>query len=443
MNIFPSPTQRLNPFDFYAMMRKKHPIEYDEENDVYGIFRYYDISKCFTDFKNFSSDFAKWFNSTNANSSTKFQVASPIGPSLVTSDPPKHRNLRNNISEAFNPRRISMLEPKIEKITQDLLEKVIQNKSMDLIQDLAYPLPVMIIAELLGIPNEDHHKFKKWADKILGLSININRNSQEEVFENNYKLKQEMNSYFGSIINLKKRDPKNDLISGLIKSSVLNVNNKEQNDANKEGLTQIQQQKKKDSFVLSQEDILSFCNLLLLAGHVTTVNLIGNIFLSLFENPKQFKLLESRPLDYIKSTIEETLRYRSPVQFLSRVATNDIEIGNEKEKVQLKKGKRVILWIGSANRDETIFTNAKQFDITRFPNNHIGFGAGIHLCIGAPLARLEVQVVLKVLLKRLKDIELDTTKADSVVPVNSMFIYGVEHLPINFKLYNNYYHSIF
>jgi cytochrome P450 len=182
---------------------------------------------------------------------------------------------------------------------------------------------------------------------------------------------------------------------------------------------------------------------LLLAGHVTTVNLIGNIFLSLFENPKQFKLLESRPLDYIKSTIEETLRYRSPVQFLSRVATNDIEIGNEKEKVQLKKGKRVILWIGSANRDETIFTNAEKFDITRFPNNHIGFGAGIHLCIGAPLARLEVQVVLKVLLKRLKDIELDTTKADSVVPVNSMFIYGVEHLPINFKLYNNYYHSIF
>src|SRR5919107_281586 len=440
MYIFPSPTQRLDPFDFYAMMRKKHPIEYDEENDVYGIFRYDDISKCFTHFKNFSSDFAKWFNSTNANSSTKFQDASPIGPSLITSDPPKHRNLRNSISEAFNPRQISMLEPKIEKITHDLLEKAIQNKSMDLIQDLAYPLPVIIIAELLGIPNENHHKFKKWADQIISLSINTNRNPPEEVFENNYKLKQEMNSYFSSIIDIKKRDPKNDLISGLIKSSVLNVNDNEQNDTNKEGeLTQIQQQqqKKKGSFVLSQEDILSFCNLLLLAGHVTTVNLIGNIFLSLLENPKQFKLLQSRPADYIKPTIEETLRYRSPVQFLSRVVNNDIEIGKGKEKVQLKKGERVILCIGSANRDETIFTNAEQFDITRNPINHIGFGAGIHLCIGAPLARLEAQVVLKVLLKTLKDIELDTTKADSVVPVNSMTIYGVEHLPINFKLYNN------
>ena len=440
MNIFPSPTQRLDPFDFYAMMRKKHPIEYDEENDVYGIFRYNDISKCFTDFKNFSSDFARWFNSTNANSSKNFQDASPIGPSLITSDPPKHRNLRNSISEAFNPRQISMLEPKIEKITHDLLEKVIQNKSMDLIQDLAYPLPVIIIAELLGIPNEDHNKFKKWADQIISLSINTNRNSSEEVFENNYKLKQEMNSYFSSIIDIKKRDPKNDLISGLIKSSVLNViNNDEYSDTNKEGgLTQIQQQqKKKEFFVLSQEDILSFCNLLLLAGHVTTVNLIGNIFLSLFENPNQFKLLQSRPLDYIKSTIEETLRYRSPVQFLSRVVINDIEIGNGKEKVQLKKGKRVILSIGSANRDEAIFVNAEQFDITRNPNNHIGFGAGIHLCIGAPLARLEAQVVIKVLLKMLKDIELDKTKADSVVPINSMIIYGVEHLPINFKLYNN------
>jgi cytochrome P450 len=135
--------------------------------------------------------------------------------------------------------------------------------------------------------------------------------------------------------------------------------------------------------------------------------------------------------------VEETLRYRSPVQFLSRVVTNDIEMGNGKEKVRLEKGKRVILFIGSANRDETVFTNAGQFDITRNPNNHIGFGAGIHLCIGAPLARLESQVVLKVILGRLKDIELDTEKADSIVPVNSMFIHGVEHLPINFKVYNN------
>jgi cytochrome P450 len=440
MNIFPSPSQRLNPFDFYAKMRNKNPIAYDEENDLYGIFRYNDISKCFTDFKNFSSDFSRWFNSTNANSSKKYQDASPIGPSLITSDPPKHRNLRNSISEAFNPRQISVLEHKIEKITHDLLENVIQNKSMDLIQDLAYPLPVMIIAELLGIPNEDHCKFKKWADQIISLSINTIRNPNEEVYENNYKLKQEMNSYFSSIIDTKKEDPKNDLISRIIKSSVLNVNDNDvQNNTNKEGeLTQIQQiQKKKDSFVLSQGDILSFCNLLLLAGHVTTVNLIGNIFLSLFENPKQFKLLQNRPLDYIKPTIEETLRYRSPVQFLSRVVANDIEIGNGTEKVRLNKGKRVFLCIGSANRDETIFTNAEQFDIARNPNNHIGFGAGIHLCIGAPLARLEAQVVLKVLLKMLKDIELDTTKADSVVPVNSMIIYGVEHLPINFKLYNN------
>jgi cytochrome P450 len=441
MNIFPSPSQQLDPFDHYSMMRKEHPIEHDGVNDVYGVFRYSDISKCLTDFKNFSSDFAKWFNAANANSSTKFQDASPIGPSLITSDPPKHRNLRNSISEAFNPRQIDTLGPKIEKVTNDLLEGAVQNKSMDLIQDLAYPLPVIIIAELLGIPNEDRHKFKRWADQIICLSIQANKNSHDATLENNYRLKQEMNSYFSSIVDIKKRDPKDDLISGLIKSSVLNANNNEQNDADREGgltTTQQQQQKKrKDSFVLSQEDILSFCNLLLLAGHVTTVNLIGNTFLSLLENSNQLRLLQTRPSDYINSTVEETLRYRSPVQFLSRVVTNDIEMGNGKEKVRLEKGKRVILFIGSANRDETVFTNAGQFDITRNPNNHIGFGAGIHLCIGAPLARLESQVVLKVILGRLKDIELDTEKADSIVPVNSMFIHGVEHLPINFKVYNN------
>lgn len=432
MNVFPPLTQKLYPFDFYSMMRKNYPITYDEENDVYGIFRYYDVRKCLSNFKDFSSDFTKWFTDTGINSTTtKIQNASPIGQSLITSDPPKHRYLRNVISPAFNPKQISMLESKIEEIAYDLIDKVIENECMDLIHDLAYPLPITIIADLLGIPIEDHYKFKKWADQIISSAIIVNKPSKE-VYEKIYKLRQEMNAYFSSIINIKNKDPKNDLISGLVKTSVLNINNENYIYGDR-----VKHQKKDGSFILSHEDIISFCTLLLLAGHVTTVNLIGNIFLSLFENINQFKLLKSNPSLYINSTIEETLRYRSPVQSLSRFVTDDIDIGNDKEKIKLKKGKRVVLWIGSANHDETIFPNAKQFDISRQSGNHIAFGSGIHLCIGAPLARLEARVILRVILTLLKDINLNKDKSKPLIPVNSTIIHGVENLPINFRIRNN------
>jgi cytochrome P450 len=224
---------------------------------------------------------------------------------------------------------------------------------------------------------------------------------------------EEMDSYFSYIVEERTKNPHNDLITNLINAQA-------------------------DGRHLHKEEILTFCRLLLLAGHVTTVNLIGNTILSLLQNPNEFRLLQDdRTL--IPSTIEETLRYRSPVQAVGRIVTKNTELGRQ----EIKAGERIIAWIGSANHDESVFTDPDRFDITRskFYHNqaHLGFGNGIHFCLGAPLARLEGQVVLRVILQRLQELTLDADgsgnkkEKESLIPLQSVFFHGVEHLPLRFK----------
>jgi len=222
-----------------------------------------------------------------------------------------------------------------------------------------------------------------------------------------------MDSYFSTIVEERIRSPREDLITNLIKAQA-------------------------DGRQLSKDEILTFCWLLLLAGHVTTVNLIGNTILSLLQNPDEFKLLQD---DYnlIGSTIEETLRYRSHVQAVARIVTKETNLGGQK----IQSGQRIIPWLGSANHDESIFPDPERFDIGRsnsatYHHGHVGFGHGIHFCLGAPLARLEGQVVLRVILQRLQDLTLDTEGSkkndkDSLTPLQSVFFHGVAHLPLRFQ----------
>ncbi len=188
-----------------------------------------------------------------------------------------------------------------------------------------------------------------------------------------------------------------------------------------------------DGDSLSEQEILAFCSLLLLAGHVTTVNLIGNTIRSLLEHPQQFKLLllqDNKSYPLIPSAIEETLRYRSPVQALFRFAIHDTNIGGRK----IQYGQRMIIWIGSANHDESIFHFPEQFDMARNPNAHIAFGHGIHFCLGSTLARLEAQVVLKIILERLHDLRFDDEyKQEALKPLHGVFFHGVNHLPLRFR----------
>ena len=412
MNIFPPPDQRIYPFRFYAEMRRLNPVAYDDRSNFWGVFRYNDIQNILGDYVTFSSappklDSPATGKNQNTNAAAPFQR-----PSLLQSDPPYHRTLRGVIASAFTPIIIAKLEPHIENIAHEMLNRVIQKGSMDLIDDLAYPLPVTIIAELLGVPIEDRVLFRGWADRIVSSTAAEGHMSDDEndTSKNIVRMIEEMDSYFSNIVEERTKNPREDLITNLIKAQV-------------------------DGRHLYKDEILIFCRLLLLAGHVTTVNLIGNTILSLLQNPHEFRLVQSdRTL--ISSTIEETLRYRSPVQAVARIVTKYTKLGGQK----LQLGQRIIAWLGSANHDESVFGDPERFDITRNKTSHpahIGFGHGIHFCLGAPLARLEGQVVLRVILQRLQDLELDSrykeNKQADLVPLQSVFFHGVTHLPLLFQ----------
>jgi cytochrome P450 len=428
MNIFPPPDQILNPYPFYAQMRKSNPIAYDDKNKVWGIFCYDDIQTILANYRHFSSDFQKLINIEQAQMNQQVQNKNEperesVRPSILTSDPPYHNKLRSVISSAFTSTTIGRLRPRIEEITHDMIDNVIEGGSMDLINDLAYPLPVTVIAELLGIPSDDQDDFKRWADELIGSTTSSNSNlpidkRSEEIFK---RVQTEMDSYFINIIEKRKVDkvPRNDLISNLLKAEM---------DGNK----------------LTEDEILAFCSLLLLAGHVTTVNLIGNMIRSLIDNPKQLEKLlvhynghiisKENPNDYplITSAIDETLRYRSPVQALIRFAAEDIVIGEQR----IERGQRLIIWIGSANRDESIFDDSEKFYINRSftKNAHLAFGHGIHYCLGSALASLEAQVVLRIILDRLKSIKYpEDYKEDSLRPLYGTFFHGVKSLPLTFE----------
>ena len=412
MNTYPQIEQRFSPFEFYSTMRKNNPIVFDEKNNQWALYRYKDIEKILQDPIKFSSKI-------------QFLQVPPEyrenlnRPSLLNTDPPYHRKLRSIVDTLFVPIEISRLEPRIENIANNLIDKIIKKGSatMDLITDFAYPLPATVIAELLGVPSEDQDLFHQWADNIVSLEIN----SDNDSFKKADKTVTEMDIYFSKLIEKKKKIPQNDLISHIIRAKV-------------------------DGHSLSEIEILRFCSLLLNAGHVTTVNLIGNMVFSLLENPQEFKRLQEHQESLIRPTIEETLRYRSPVQLLVRTANADVPLsegrkgGEGSPKYEIKKGQGLVLFLGSANHDETIFTDPERFDITRKNLRHLGFGNGIHFCLGAPLARLEGQIALKKILERFKTLEFnfdDNNESkdlySKVSPLESFFLLGLSHLPLRFE----------
>ncbi|MFY9795375.1 MAG: cytochrome P450 [Candidatus Nitrosopolaris sp.] len=386
-------------------MRRLNPVVYDERNNIWGVFRYGDVQSVLGDYTTFSSGPQRsLILSSSETNPVPFQRQS-----LLRSDPPYHRTLRGVVASAFTPMIIAKLEPHIENIAHEILNEVIARGKMDLIDDLAYPLPVTIIAELLGVPIEDRNLFRGWADTIVS-SRGDDMTDEHGASKNLARIINEMDSYFSGIVEERIKEPREDLITNLIKAQA-------------------------EGRHLFREEILTFCTLLLLAGHVTTVNLIGNTILSLLQNQTEFRRLQDDH-NLIPSTIEETLRYRSPVQAVSRILTKDTNLGGQK----IQSGQMIIAWLGSANHDESVFANPERFDITRISHHaHVSFGHGIHFCLGAPLARLEGQVVLRVILQRLQDLNLDAEgsnkkiKNDNLIPLQSVFFHGVADLPLTFR----------
>ena len=298
--------------------------------------------------------------------------------SILDSEPPKHTRLRGLVLKAFNRNRIEGLRPAIQKITDELLDEIeLTSGTFDLIADFAEPLPVKVIALLLGFPVEDEHLLRPWSQSIVKM-YEVNPPREHQIAAQ--KAAQEFADYVHSLMLERKKNPTDDLITEL--ATVHEAGER-----------------------LSTHELIATCVLLLNAGHEASVNGFGNGMVSLFEHPTQRDLLFEKPEELTETAIEEFLRFDSPLQYFERTATSDLELGG----VSIKSGQKIVSLLGSANRDSSVFGNADVFDVARKSNPHIGFGAGIHFCIGAPLARLEMSVSLPALIKRFPNLKLSET----------------------------------
>lgn len=376
----------LNPFPHYERMRESAPVFQDEQSGSWHVFRYADVERVLSDHGTFSSRFG---------GDDPSEAGQLFAASLVTTDPPRHRQLRSLVSQAFTPKAVEALAPRISTLTEDLLDKIVSAGTADLIEDLAYPLPVIVIAELMGIPAEDRDRFKHWSDVIVSQTQSGVPNADQSTTN------REMAEYFLALIEHRRSLPGNDLISNLL-------------------LAEIDGQK------LSVAELLGFCSLLLVAGNETTTNLIGNAVLCFTETPGITERFRAEPA-LLPQAIEEVLRYRSPVQSMYRVTAADTALGG----VPIPAGAPLVAWIGSANRDERQFDHAEQFDVDRGPIRHLAFGHGIHFCLGAPLARLEARIALQAILARLPGLTL--APGSRLQRMDSTIVYGLKELPVRWQ----------
>jgi cytochrome P450 len=346
-------------------MRDTYPVWHDPKTGIWNVYRYADVAAVLADHRTFSSDFSEVLPSVSAFSDGN----------LVAMDPPRHHQFRSLVSQAFTPRAIARLAPRIEEITEKLLDRVGDRTRIELVKDLAYPLPMTVIAELLGVPVRDRGRFKAWADALLSQD-SVDPTNQEAIELAAVNLRK-FQDYLTDLAQRRRRKPRPDLLSDLVAAEI-------------------------DGQRLGDPEIAGFAAILLIAGHVTTTSLLGNTLLCLDEHPNDQDALHRDPAK-IPQAIEEALRYRSPVTQVTRVTTREVQLGD-----QIIAPRQILFpWLISANHDERQFTRPDDFIVDRHPNPHLAFGKGIHFCLGAPLARMEAQIALGVLLRRFSHLSVD------------------------------------
>jgi unspecific monooxygenase len=391
------PSFRIDPYPVYARLRAEAPVY-----EAFGglvLSRYAECEAVLRDPRS-SSDFNKsaayeaWLREQPAD----FEVPQQARPFLFL-DPPDHTRLRGLVNKAFTPRTVDRLRPRIQEIVDDLIDKAIERGTLEIIEDFAYPLPVVVICELLGVPVEDHEKFKGWS-REMARSLDPEPFLPPEVIEQRQKAIEAFSEYFKKLIEDRRGQPSDDLLSALIAAE-------EAGDK------------------LTPDELLATSILILIAGHETTVNLIGNGTLTLLRHPDQLALLRDDP-SLGRSAVEEVLRFDPPVQFTARVALEEMEIGGH----VLSKGQQAMILLASANRDPDVFTDADLFDITRQENRHLSFGHGIHYCVGAPLARVEGEIALSALARRLNGLHLLTEAPEYK---ENIILRGLAALPVGFQ----------
>ena len=369
---FNNPTFVADPYEQLKALREfGKPVWHEgmqiflaaRHSDANDVFRNKSLGRIFTDKSpEFEWETFNWLHSD----------------SILDSEPPKHTRLRSLVAKAFNRNKIEGMRPAVERITQQLLdvieEKVKSGETFDLIADYAEPLPVKIIADLLGFPESEEHLLRPWSQSIVKMyEVNPSEQYQMEA----KKAAAEFAEYVRSLAEHRKKNPGQDLITDL---AMVEENGEK----------------------LNSHELVATCVLLLNAGHEASVNAFGNGMVAALERPDQAELLRRNSRAITDTALEEFMRFDAPLHLFERTATVDTELGG----VKIEKGQKIAALIGSANRDSAVFERADEMDLTRDPNPHIGFGAGIHFCLGAPLARLEMSVSLPALWEKYPNMQL-------------------------------------
>jgi cytochrome P450 len=382
-----------DPYPMYHRLRAEDPVHHSPLG-FWVLTRYADVMAMLRDPRLIKEPIAAFV-------AARFGMAVPpgLGLSMLDRDPPDHTRLRGLVSKAFTPRALEKLRPGIQQIVDALLDQVAGRGSMDLIEEFAYPLPVRVICEMLGVPVQDHERFKAWGlDIARGLDA-IMLPPDSEVGQRSVSGRRALAEYFRELIAERRAAPRDDMLSALIA-------------AEEAGDT------------LNEEELLATCILLLVAGHETTVNLIGNGTLALLRPPAELPKLRDQP-GLIGSAVEELLRFDGPVQRTARIPSEDITIGGQ----TIGKGELVMPFLGAADRDPAQFPDPDRLDLARTDNRHIAFGMGIHFCLGAPLARMEGQIAINTLLARLPRLTLATDRPRFR---QSLTLRGLQALPVSF-----------
>jgi cytochrome P450 len=354
-----------NPYPIYHRLRAEDPVHRSALlPDTWIVTRYADVVMALRDSRFDRHDAENFFRERFGDG----PLINVFTKWMLFRDPPDHTRLRTLVNKAFTPRAIEALRPRIQDLVDHLLDAVQQRGGMDIMADLAYPLPVLVICELLGVPAKDRDLFKEWSGDVARTLDPI---QTPEMVAKGHAVVESMAAYFRELIATLRKKPQDNILSAMIAAE-------EQGDR------------------LSEEELLANCILLFSAGHETTVNLIGNGLLALFRHPEQKRLLQAQP-ELIQGAVEEFLRYDGPVQLTGRSVKEDLEIGGK----LIRQGERVITVLAAANRDPAQFPDPDRLDITRQDNYHVAFGHGIHFCLGASLARAEGQLAIGTFLRRL------------------------------------------
>jgi cytochrome P450 len=386
-----------DPYAYFGRLRETAPVHFNERYRMWLLTRYADVEAAFRD-PRFSSDRITPFIEQRLSDQPETGLARTfniLADWLVFKDPPDHGRLRKLVSRAFTPRAVEQMQERIELIASQLLDALPTDGTVDLIRGFAYPLPAIVIAEMLGVPPSDRDLFKGWSDDISALVFGgldeVGRHDRAAVGM------LELASYLTELIDHYETEPADNLISALVRA---------------EG----------EGDKLSRDEVVATCTLLLFGGHETTTNLIGNGLLALLQHPDQLDHLRVEPQDF-RPAVEEFLRFDGPAKAVARVMAEDVVIGEQ----HLRRGDRVYLVPAAANRDPRVYDDPDVFDIRREGPQHLGFAFGPHYCLGAPLARMEGTVAIRAVLDRFDGLELATDEL-SWHPV--MLNRGLMELPV-------------